>query len=341
MITPFAMQAQTAIPKAQPEGDPAQQKSAPKSTQQPAPSKPQEAAPPKSTAPSEALSKTLKKTVAFLTVEFVDGQAIRHEMGTAFFVSMEDKRLGENRGWIYLVTNRHMAEPDIEGRKVTVLRTLVRLNLKNPIGGAHSEEGNLPIGQGSRWFFPKDDAVDLAVMPDQERYDYMSIPTTVFATKDIVESENIAEGDTVLFTGFFYQFPGQDKIQPILRQGILAMMPDEPLETTRGKPGRLYLADAHVFGGNSGAPLFVNTGGIRQSGSGNTLLGIRYRLLGIVSGYFYETQDFQLQIATTLKGKASANSGISLVVPVDELKTLLESPELQAKRDSDLARERK
>jgi hypothetical protein len=63
--------------------------------------------------------------------------------------------------------------------------------------------------------------------------------------------------------------------------------------------------------------------------------------LGIVSGYFYETQDFQLQIATTLKGKASANSGISLVVPVDELKTLLESPELQAKRDSDLARERK
>ena len=107
------------------------------------------------------------------------------------------------------------------------------------------------------------------------------------------------------------------------------MMPDEKLTTTLRKPGDIYLVDAHVFGGNSGAPIFVNTSPV---GLGE------YRLLGVVAGYYSETEDLRLEIATTLNGKLDANSGISLVVPAKELKALLDSPPLQTLRDSEAKR---
>src|SRR5713101_4457884 len=244
----------------------------------------------------------LKKLVAFLTVECQDGDQVARFRGTAFFVFLEDKRLGDNRGFIYLVTNRHMALPEKDGRPLPIRKVSLRLNLRTPIRGNQSEEALLPLEGGVRWYFPATASVDLAVMPvnpGEDRYDYVALPVSFFVTKDVFESEGIAEGDAVLFTGFFYQFPGQKRIEPIVRQGILAMMPDELLETTLHKPGRLYLADVHVYGGNSGAPMFVNLGGFRNGG---ITTGVSYRLLGVVSGYFYETENFQLQVATTLTG---------------------------------------
>jgi hypothetical protein len=279
----------------------------------------------------------LKKTVGFLTVSYQDLDHVSTIYGTAFFVFYEDKRLGENQGFGYLVTNRHMAEPQSNGHAALVLQESLRINTKIEVNGLQSADIPLPMGSGIHWYFPRDEAVDLAVIPfspNQSSVDIEPFPVSMFATKDVVEKMKITEGDSVLFAGFFYQLPGQKKIEPIVRQGVLAMLPDENLTTTRGKSGHLYLADIHVFGGNSGSPLFVNIGGMR----GNTIMaGFPFRLLGVVSGYFYEAQDFSLQVATTLSGKANANSGISMVVPVDDLKTLLDEPELQAQRDATVA----
>jgi hypothetical protein len=253
--------------------------------------------------------------------------------GTCFFVFYEDKRLGENQGFVYLITNRHMANPGIEnGNAFPVLSVQLRLNLTNSDRG--SEEGQIPIGGQVRWFFPSDDSVDLAALPlapDQTKYDFMPIPVSLFATHDAIEARGIAEGDSILFTGYFYQFPGLKKFQPIIREGILAMMPDEKLDTTLRKPGHLYLGDMHVFGGNSGSPLFVNLSGIRNGGLS---LGGLYMLLGVVSGYYHEDSNLNLTVATTLTGTLEQNSGIAMIVPADELKALLDSPTLQAARDS-------
>jgi hypothetical protein len=281
----------------------------------------------------------LKKVVVFLSVDYIDQGQVGQLRGTAFFVAYEDSRLGPNRGFIYLVTNRHMADPQKDGRKFSITRISVRLNLKSGIAPKESEDLTLSIGGSLPWIFPQDDAVDLAILPfapDQNRYDYGPLPTSMFATKSVIESRQIAEGDPVDFAGFFYQFPGQTKMEPIVRQGILAMMPDEKLQTTLGKLGHLYLADVHVFHGNSGSPMFVNVGGLH--GGSLILGGFPYLLLGVVSGYFYETEDLQLQVASTLSGTANANSGISIVVPVYELKTLLDSAEPQRLRDAEAAR---
>ncbi len=247
------------------------------------------------------LTTQLKKTVGLLRVRYLREDGPAEADGTCFFVFYEDKRGGEDFGFIYLVTNRHMAQPGVEdGKHYPVIFTTARLNLRNSAQG--SEEGVVPIGSQLHWVFPSDDSVDLAVLPllpDMEKVDLTIFPVSLFATHDLVEAQDISEGERILFTGYFYQFPGQKKFEPIVREGILAMMPDEKLDTTLRKPGRLYLGDVHVFGGNSGSPLFVNLGGFRH---GAIYSGDQYRLLGIVSGFYHEDSKLNLTIATTFTG---------------------------------------
>src|SRR5713101_4195900 len=149
----------------------------------------------------------LKKTVGFMRVAFLREDGPQIAEGTCFFVFYADKRGGENFGFVYLVTNRHVAKPGIQdGKNYPILWTHIRLNLRNSDQG--SEESNLPIGGRVQWFFPADDSVDLAVMPilpDQSKYDYIWIPSSELATHEVVDSQRVAEGDNVLFTGYFYQ----------------------------------------------------------------------------------------------------------------------------------------
>jgi hypothetical protein len=85
----------------------------------------------------------LKKIVGFLRVGFLkDGQAYV-DAGTCFFVVYEDKRLGDNGGFVYLVTNRHVAVPRIdEGQGYPVQWTRIRLNLRSFSQAMESEEAN-------------------------------------------------------------------------------------------------------------------------------------------------------------------------------------------------------
>ena len=135
-----------------------------------------------------------------------------------------------------------------------------------------------------------------------------------------------------------FQFAGERKIQPIVREGVLAMMPDEEIKTTLQKPGHLYLADVHAFHGNSGSPLLVNVGGVRNSGA---ITGPNFMLLGVISGYYPEGVSFSIPTATVLTGEVHDNSGITTVVPAYELKALPDSAPLQAARDATVAGEAK
>jgi hypothetical protein len=278
-------------------------------------------------------SRQVKKIIA-IVYTICEGDPQTYE-GTAFFVLKEDSRLGNNRAFGYLVTNKHVAEPHIEtGQPCKVTNQVVRVNSKTPDPATGGR--NIFFTNNMQWTYPTDDAIDLAVipfMPDQTKCDVEAIPMSMFATRDIVEKENIAEGDSVLYTGFFYQFPGSLQIEPIIRQGIIAMIPDEPIPTTLGKLGRAYLADAHVFGGNSGSPMFVNIGGDRN---GMLTVGARYLLLGVVSGLEPEETDVALKPVTTYSGKIGANSGVSFIVPEDQVSDLINGTALTALREKEI-----
>jgi hypothetical protein len=295
------------------------------STPNPVPASPATAA---SSTPAKPLyaERQIRKAVVFIKMTCASGREMGQAQGTGFFVAYPDKRLGERGGFSYLVTNRHVAECwDEETRRP---RTVQGVDLTLNLQAGHAQ--TMHFGPGNvAWVLPSDPSVDLAaapLLPDQRLYDYVTISLADFVADDGV----LSEGDKVVLSGFFYQFPGVRRIQPIVREGILAMLPDEELITTTGKPGKVYLADVHIFGGNSGSPVLVNLGGLH----GSMISSDSYHMLGVVSGMYYEDTDVKLQVTTTASGTVHANSGIAMIVPASQVKALLEDPRLQSQRDA-------
>jgi phage tail protein X len=162
-------------------------------------------------------------------------------------------------------------------------------------------------------------------------WDVAALGFSEFATRDSLRQHRIGEGSTVAVTGVFVQFPGQRKFQPILRQGTLSMIPDEPMVTTTGKLGTVYLADVHVFGGNSGSPVLA-------SPQDDMIHAGQRWFIGLVSGYYSETENSKMEIAVTVNAETQANSGVAMIVPADEVKKLIENnPILKSSRDAYLA----
>ena len=207
----------------------------------------------------------------------------------------------------------------------------LRINMKDEPSREVTLPGNLP------WILPKNDSVDLAIVPmalDPTKCDYLTVPDSAFVTDEVAKKESISEGLKIIFSGFFYQVPGLKHVEPILREGIIAMLPDEDLQTTTGKMGRAYLGEMHAFHGNSGSPVLVDLGGMR---GGAFRFGVDYRLLGVVSGGYGEGGQNALVLETPLASKPG-NSGIAVIVPASELRALLDEPGAVALRDAEVAR---
>ena len=118
----------------------------------------------------------LSKTIAFITVmaKWPDKDGKHGEQvkisGTGFWVSVPDTRLPVGRSFEYLVTNRHVAmaiEKDEEGSctHLEIQKMFVTINLKDPINGNRSATGPISLSEKIHWYFPKDEAIDLAVIP--------------------------------------------------------------------------------------------------------------------------------------------------------------------------------
>lgn len=307
---------------------------------------------PSVTARPERGETRLSKVVVFITVEVKPparperGGETRPSQpqflsGTGFLVSVPDSRLGKDRGFGYLVTNRHVAEAieqDESGNCVAheVQHTYVTMNLKEPINGNRSDTEVLSMHDSIHWYFPDDNAIDLAVLPfaPPAKYDAIPLSSQLFITSETLERQNIVPGDRLLTAGYFFAYAGLHEIQPILREGVLAMVPDGPMTTTTCKSGLVYLADVHITPGNSGSPIFIIPA--LGLGAGESLGGVPsfFGLLGVVSGYMQETSKLTLRASTDWEASVQANSGVSVVVPAQQLKDLLYSPELQRLRDA-------
>jgi hypothetical protein len=264
--------------------------------------------------------------------------------GTGFLIGIPtDPKAGTDgkdfQSFTYLVTNRHVLKPGVEhGKPLVHIDTSITLTHKPDAKHATSYAETSRIDNILKWEYPDDESVDLAVAPigvPQSDYDYAIILTTQFVTDDDVNKRLVVEGDPVMFSGLFVQldnFQESHTLEPIVRSGTLAMIPDGTVKTTmNNKLGHLYFAEAHAFGGNSGSPMFVDT--VRFSGG----LGYSYKLLGVLSGEVFENADMSLTVTTTLSGQVAANSDISLVVPAQELMKVLDQPALKEPRDASLA----
>ena len=271
-----------------------------------------------------AFGTQLKKSTVYIEEKCSAGEnLIATAKATGFLVAYIDSRLTDGSFFAYLVTNRHVSEcwKEPGHQPMPVLSQFIRANAKD---GTYKDFPIDPKG----WRYSDDESVDLAVTPVimPSGLDVTYISAADFATKDFLHNNQIAEGSPIVLAGYFYQFPGDRRFESIVRQGIISMIPEEPLVTTTGKPGTLYLCDAHIFGGNSGSPVMVTADSLHIEG---------FHLLGIISGFYHEDEDLNLQIATTaiIKGTGIANSGVATVVPVDFLKDILEDSALKTLRE--------
>jgi hypothetical protein len=281
---------------------------------------------------------TLSKTVVRITGK-IEGVSLPIN-ATGFLVGVPDSRLPGGAFFTYLVTNRHVAQaifPNAEGKPEAhnILEMEAILNLKEIVDGTRAHTIDLPPHGRMRWYFPEDKSIDLAVtsIPLEDAYDVTSIEPGFFFTPDVWAKLGIGPGDRVLTCGYFLYYPGAHQFQPIIREGSLAMVPDDIMSVPVGGNARVYLAELHIIPGNSGSPLFLappsTLGGLVVGAKGE----LPYGLLGIVSGYMWEDDQLTLRAATDYEGTIHANSGIAMIVPVEQLKDLLDSPMLQRDRD--------
>jgi hypothetical protein len=291
-----------------------------------------------SPAPQPRFEDTLSKTVVKITAQ---AEGVSGELsGTGFLVQVQETRLPGNMIIVYLVTNRHVAKamiPDSTGRDVAhrVTRMDATVNLKVPVNGTKAKVIPLPPEGPYQWHFPVDGSIDLALIPFplKDDYDAVSIGIANFLTPDVWQKLRIGAGDKVLTCGYFLHYAGAHQFQPIIREGSLAMIPDDAMPVPIGGSANIYLADLHIIPGNSGSPLFLapsfTLGGFVTDSSG----GMPYGLIGVVSGYMWEDDRLTLRAATDYEGTLHANSGIATIVPVEQLKQLLYNPEVQHERD--------
>ena len=304
--------------------------------------------PPPQPSPQPSFTSVLAKTVAFITVPYkeVGAAELKGVSGTCFFVGVPDDRLGKEEAFLYLVTNRHVANAEGAPASSVLREVYLRWNLLRPQGGKTAVDSAVKFEGWRHWYFPADPTVDLAVLPfgpDLKTLDVRLIPVSMLATDEVIESRSVSVGDPIFFVGYFSQFPGIQHADPIYRSGVLAMMPADPIPM-RSDPTdaaqaifeHLWLADAHAFLGNSGSPLFINFGGYRD---GSVFAGVSDYLLGIVNGFIPERDGIVTGAATFEEAARHdlPNSGILTFVPAQKLRDLLYDPELQGLRDEIVA----
>jgi hypothetical protein len=182
---------------------------------------------------------TLSKSVVRITSEAAGLEGVLN--GTGFLVEVPETRL-EGKVVVYLVTNRHVAKammPDASGHMAAhaITRMDAIVNLKAAVGGTREKTVPLPPEGPFQWRFPLDEAIDLAVIPFAMRddYDELRIPVSMFFTSDLWEQYRIGPGDKVLTCGYFLHYAGAHRFQPIIREGSLAMVPDDVMDTTIGR----------------------------------------------------------------------------------------------------------
>jgi hypothetical protein len=261
--------------------------------------------------------------VCFLCVEEMhQGQKKQRYGGTAFFVSVPSEVV-DDREHLYLVTAKHCV---VKAKERGTL--YLRLNISQ--GGAKMVEAE------TGWVFPDSDGADVAILPLPPEiidgpFEVVCIPRDMFATDEVVKEKAIGIGDELMISGLFTRRHGTQRNLPIIRAGIIASMPDEPLQDIdTGLDYQGYLAEVRSIGGLSGSPVFVIIEVLHARPGGAPIQGGIY-LLGLIRGHWdYHSQSAPVDFLDD--ELRAVNMGIAIVTPIQEVVQILDGEELKNQR---------
>lgn len=275
------------------------------------------------------ISDVVRKCVGFAGIR--EGSGIRYG-GTVFFINISEDGIK----FLYMVTAKHVAEA-LEGSDC-----VIRVNNKQG-------RSVLVEASGTKWWYhPIESAtVDSAVTPfahPTRDLDVTTISHTLFATPELIEDYEIGIGDEAYVAGLFTRITKTARIQPVLRTGTIAMMPDEKIEFSQVGLIDAYLIETKSIGGLSGCPVFArHTVSLplteephgppigkfkRLYGGGSSYL------LGSMIGHYIVPKDFDATLSEAV------NMGLSAVVPIHKILEVVNHPELVEMRKAAIEDER-
>lgn len=233
--------------------------------------------------------------------------------GTAFLLSVqcEDRSLDFRPH--YLVTAKHCLE-----RAQGPL--FVRLNTKD--GHVVCEE----LKSQDDWYLGENGA-DVAVLRfnPSAQADYRALSREMLITPPLLQQYHVGIGDELFATGLFTYHHGEQRNLPVLRSGMIASMPEEPLQDYEtGERYKAYLAEMRSVGGLSGSPVFIalpdDHATTEQTDAREKIL--RFYLLGIIRGHWdVKTRNAAVDFD---QETGQMNVGMAIVTPIDELSMILD-----------------
>jgi hypothetical protein len=184
------------------------------------------------------------------------------------------------------------------------------------------------------WACSDDEGVDIAVLPwiPDAKYALGSVDIRTSAFEGNLKANGIGIGNEVIVVGLFRLHYGSERNIPIVRHGILAAMPGEPLkEKHTNKPFKAYLAEIQSIGGLSGSPVFVFVPAMQLLAHHKNIeqrdamrkrwpAGFLY-LLGVIRGHFDAPQDDWIKDFE----QESVHTGIAMVTPMDEVLSIVQN----------------
>ncbi len=270
------------------------------------------------------LPDALVKSVAFVGVNL--GNEVRYG-GTAFIVAIPYTSTTERHSFC-LVTARHVIaalEPHGD--------LCVRFNCVD--GGARL------YSVQNQWIPHPDPAVDLVALPTAlpAEVDIHPFDPSAFVTDTKIVHLGIGIGDEIAMVGLFHQREGYNRNIPIMRSGIIAAMPDEPLLDKQGRSYDGYLLEVRSIGGLSGSPVFLILPSDRPlvHALGKRVVPYGMHLLGIVRGHWNQSGMVSLNEKPSFLDVEQFNAGIAVITPMQQVAELLEVEDMVKHREQEEA----
>jgi len=272
------------------------------------------------------------RTVVYVGLE-ANGKFL--PLGTGFIIGVRHKE----SDFHFIATADHVVD------LVTGPSIWVRMNTRDGVAGP-----TMKIEKNAK--LPIDRKLDLAILPlPQIGPTYMAGSILI----DRVQYNSILEdiwkpelGLEVATVGLYTSHFGQVKNIPVVRVGHIALLPDEPVLTTRGFI-QAYLVETRTIAGLSGSPVFLNIPHMRVHGTKVEIReGIGLVLMGMMLGYhLVASADDQIIVPANQgddarSGKPSLddrNTGFAVVIPIERIFDVMESDDIKKALDGAIDRD--
>jgi hypothetical protein len=210
-----------------------------------------------------------------IEVKYKDGKT---GIGTGFFFTLV---IEEGSFVPVIITNKHVVEDSETG--------LFYMSLKNK-DGTPMETSHTPIkfmNFEKMWHSHPDPQIDLVAMPinpllvqaEKNNLPLFFIPLGEDLMLSKSELSELTAVEDILMVGYPIGIWDKFNNAPVFRQGITAT---HPAKDYNGK--KEFMVDIACFPGSSGSPVFLfNLGSYAKKGGG-TVLGTRFKFLGVLYG---------------------------------------------------------